>query len=101
MRPFDLNKTPLPSYEALSYVWGSDEKPFRVACNQKSGIPVTASLYHALRDLRLEDEIRTIWADAICINQHDVPERNHQVLLMDRVYKGAQKVVTYVGEGTR
>ena len=98
--PVDLNTTPLPPYEALSYVWGSDEKPFQVACDKKSCIPVTASLYHALHDLRLENEIRTIWADAICINQYDVPERNHQVLLMDRVYNGAQKVVTYIGEGT-
>ena len=37
---------------------------------------------------------------AVCINQHDVPERNDQVLLMDLVYSGAQKVVTYIGEGT-
>ena len=96
----DLSAAPLPSYEALSYVWGSDEKPFRVACNESSGVPVTASLYHALRDLRLENEIRMIWADAICINQDDVPERNHQVLLMDHVYSSAQKVVTYIGEGT-
>ena len=98
--PVDLNATPLPSYEALSYVWGSNEKPFRVACDKRSSISVTASLYHALRDLRLENEIRTLWADAICINQADVPERNGQVLLMDRVYKGAKQVVTYVGEGT-
>ena len=98
--PVDLDIAPLPSYEALSYVWGSDEKPFRVACSKKTVIPVTASLYHALRDLRRENEIRTLWADAICMNQYDVPERNHQVLLMDRVYSGAQKVVTYIGEGT-
>ena len=79
---------------------GSNEKPFQVACDKTSCIPVTASLYHALRDLRSKNEIRTIWADAICINQNDVPDRNHQVLLMDRVYSSAQKVVTYIAEGT-
>jgi hypothetical protein len=70
----DLNAAPLPSYEAMSYVWGSDEKPFRVACGEKR-IPVTASLYHALRNLRGKNEIRTIRADGICINQADVQER--------------------------
>lgn len=96
----DLDTAPLPSYEALSYVWSEDKKPFQVACDKGSIIRVTESLHHALRDLRLKDAVRTIWADGICINQTDIPERNQQVCLMDRVYGSAQKVVTYIGEGT-
>jgi hypothetical protein len=96
----DLATDPPPLYEALSYVWGSDEKPSRISCGQKTGIPLTASLYHALRDLRRPSETRILWADAICINQDDVLERNQQVCLMDRVYSAAQQVITYIGEGT-
>jgi hypothetical protein len=77
-----------PSYEALSYVWGDASitepillqgKPFRV----------TRALWTALRYLRLEGRQRTIWVDAICINQEDAQEREEHVGRMSEVYKYA------------
>ena len=41
-----------------------------------------------------------LWVDAICINQSDTRERNHQVGLMRSVYRGAQDVVAWRGEAT-
>jgi len=39
-----------------------------------------------------------LWADAICVNQEDIPERNSQVRLMREVYSTATEVVARVGE---
>lgn len=33
-----------------------------------------------------------LWVDAVCINQSNVDERNHQVGLMDRIYRKATRV---------
>jgi hypothetical protein len=38
-----------------------------------------------------------IWADALCISQDDVPERNHQVQLMGSIYPTSVHTVIYLG----
>ncbi|KAI1419219.1 HET-domain-containing protein [Xylaria sp. FL1777] len=86
-----------PVFEALSYVWGNvaDTLPITVqgqTCN------VTRSLFSALHALRYSNRVRTLWIDAICINQNDIKERNHQVRLMGRIYSTAKHVVAWLGE---
>jgi hypothetical protein len=83
--PLD-NDTPI--FEALSYVWGDPTSTELILLNN---IPfkITQTLFTALRYLRLEDRPRVLWADAICINQKDIPERGQQVGLMSRIYKSA------------
>ena len=39
-----------------------------------------------------------MWIDAICINQSNPRERNHQVQLMKQIYNTADRVVVYLGE---
>jgi len=39
-----------------------------------------------------------IWADGICINRMDVPERNQQVRVMRRIYSQCQCGLIYLGE---
>ena len=39
----------------------------------------------------------TLWIDAICINQDDVFERNHQVRLMGDLYRSATSVLSWLG----
>ncbi len=38
-----------------------------------------------------------LWADAVCMNQNDIPENNTQVLLMAKVYSMAAKVLVWLG----
>jgi hypothetical protein len=64
------------------------------------GFRSTQNLASALRHLRYEDRPRTIWADAICINQSNVKERNEQVKLMRDIYTRAVKVDVWLGERT-
>lgn len=66
-------------YEAISYRWDGDMTNILVNdCN----FQVSSSLEHFLRRLRHKNTIRTVWADAICINQSDIQERGAQVNLM-------------------
>jgi hypothetical protein len=61
---------------------------------------ITASLASALRHLRDRYRKRQVWADAICINQDDIEERNQQVRQMASVYSLAHHTVIFLGEGT-
>jgi Heterokaryon incompatibility protein (HET) len=89
-------------YVALSYVWG--EPLFNHTLFDLDGeyYPITESLWNALRDIRSafgdeDDEAVVIWADAICINQSDIAEREQQVSLMGKIYREAISVCTYIG----
>jgi hypothetical protein len=84
-------------YEALSYVWGDPNARKQIHLNG-SLFHVTVNLEAALRRLRLSDQVRIIWIDALCINQNHVEERNHQVSQMAKVYSGASRVVVWLGE---
>jgi hypothetical protein len=44
------------------------------------------------------DVARTLWIDAICIDQENIPERNAQVLQMRSIYQNAKRVLIWVGE---
>jgi hypothetical protein len=64
------------AYEALSYCWGT-EITSRVAVLDGIPISITANLDSALRHLRLTIVKRTMWVDAISIDQKATQERNH------------------------
>ncbi|KAH8589754.1 heterokaryon incompatibility protein-domain-containing protein [Bisporella sp. PMI_857] len=59
---------------------------------------VTSGLHAALVYLRNSKVSRTLWVDAICIDQSDIQERNHQVAQMKSIYQAADKVVAWLGE---
>lgn len=84
-------------YEALSYVWGSEEKPRRVSTDQ-GDLYITENLYAALLRLRDHSFERIIWVDAVCINQNDVKERNQQVQAMASIYAKASRVIVWLEE---
>jgi Heterokaryon incompatibility protein (HET) len=89
-----------PVYEALSYTWGDPSEPREsIICNGTS-TPVMKNLKAAFLRLRLRNEIRTVWVDAICIDQNNIPERNAQVQLMSQIYRKATMVVVWLGEET-
>jgi hypothetical protein len=90
-------------YQALSYVWGSEDRPFRLKVQDVAGAPlgyirITSNLKNALHDLRSATELKSkvFWIDQICINQASV-EKNHQVQLMGEIYQNATRVITYIG----
>jgi hypothetical protein len=83
-------------YEALSYVWDDQSDPPTISIDG-SPVNVTKNLEAALRAVRRRDEPMTVWADAICINQQDIPKRNDQVSRMRDIYKRARRVRVWLG----
>ncbi|KAI0849148.1 HET-domain-containing protein [Daldinia vernicosa] len=96
-----LEANPL-RYEALSYVWGSEDDPeaIRVILDTERTFifPVTRSLFASLRYLRRPSESRAIWVDAICINQSNNIEKSQQVMRMGAIFRSANRVVGFLGE---
>lgn len=85
-----------PAYEAVSYCWGGSTRD----CNIASGntrIEITQNGMDALWHFRLPDKSRTLWMDAVCINQEDMEERASQVLVMDQIFSNAIQTLAWAG----
>lgn len=93
------------AYEALSYTWG-DLSNYQVihitipGSGESKEFPVTSNCFSALTRLRLKEQPRILWIDALCIDQSNLSERNHQVTLMPKIYSQAADVVIHLGEAT-
>jgi hypothetical protein len=89
-----------PEYEALSYTWGKPEPRRKLWVNN---VPVntTVNLEVALRHLKSESISRTLWVDAICINQDDFNDRSAQVRIMYDIYHSATKVLAWAGDSSQ
>lgn len=102
-RPLECEMRTVPlsdsasSYETVSYCWG-DPTPSKVLAVNGAKLRVPTSSWNALNRLAYEDRPRTLWIDAVCINQHDKSERAQQVSLMAKVYSRGQRNVVYLGE---
>ncbi|KAK3642794.1 hypothetical protein LTR56_010620 [Elasticomyces elasticus] len=76
----------MPVYNTISYVWGDPSKTSElVICGTRLSVPVNTAL--ALRRMRLDDTVRVLWIDAVCINQKDIHERGQQVSIMGDIYR--------------
>ncbi|KAH7317428.1 heterokaryon incompatibility protein-domain-containing protein, partial [Rhexocercosporidium sp. MPI-PUGE-AT-0058] len=86
-------------YYTLSYVWGENRKDCSILVNG-TRLLVTKSLLAALKRMRAIKERDSIfvWVDAICINQREDKERNHQVGLMGKIYSSCKEVLFWMGE---
>lgn len=89
-------------YEALSWCWGTqDKKDFAVKIkkgDEYCRLAVTKELSLALKYLRRPIGHRDLWIDALCIDQTNHEERNHQVQMMSRIYTGAKQACIWLGE---
>jgi hypothetical protein len=93
-------------YYALSYVWGDEYDTVPVEIEYKAPgqsnttiqvVHATRNLESALKHLRKEKESVILWVDALCINQSDDQEKNHQVRYMGTVFERAVEVLIWLG----
>jgi len=84
-------------YTALSYVWG-DPRDTRNILVDGYTVAITATLETALRDIRDRARVLRVWADALCIDQSNIPERNAQVRFMGTIYSTASHTIIYLGD---
>ncbi|KAH6718779.1 heterokaryon incompatibility protein-domain-containing protein [Leptodontidium sp. MPI-SDFR-AT-0119] len=92
----DVEGDKISKKEALPYTCGDKVASHRIVVNSRT-FKVRANLYQALRHLRDKLYDRTIWIDAICINQEDLIERGAQVLLMSKIFSSVRQVIVWLG----
>ncbi|KAH7333275.1 heterokaryon incompatibility protein-domain-containing protein [Rhexocercosporidium sp. MPI-PUGE-AT-0058] len=85
-----------PTYEALSYVWGTSGATRQIQIKGYSHA-VGANLETALQHLRHPSENRVLWIDALCIDQENIEERSSQVSKMGSIYSSAKNVILWLG----
>ncbi|CAH0027951.1 unnamed protein product [Clonostachys rhizophaga] len=83
-------------YEGVSYVWGLNDPTVNSICDGKE-LRITPNLNDVLQGLRLRHEPRSVWVDAICINQQDHVEKNDQVRKMGEIFSKAKRVLCWLG----
>lgn len=97
-----------PPYRALSYEWGGMEAKPIFLNDQK--VLVRKNLWQALWHIRpinsgvpnsgenvTAENTTWIWIDALCIDQQNNSERNHQVRVMGKIYEMAVEVLVWLG----
>ncbi len=113
-----LSADQLPQYEALSYAWGSTKDPSSVivtvdhtygsknraqrlakivSFSTSRSISITKNLAEALPYLRDATRPRTLWIDAICIDQKNGKEKGKQVSKMGEIFKSSTRVLIWLG----
>lgn len=84
------------SYETVSYTWENQLNEATILLDGKEA-RVTSNLLAALSSLRLVDEDKILWIDALCIDQENDLEKGHQVSRMKLIYEYAERVIIWLG----
>lgn len=92
------NDTTDAKYTCLSYTWGPEHKKKDILVNGKL-FQCRENLWDFLNTARERHDTTTkaFWIDAVCINQSNVFERNHQVSQMGHIYSSAASVLMWLG----
>lgn len=106
-----------PHYYALSYVWASPPTKARICLGgpaesthnrsfpdtKRFQLEVPSNLDDFLRSLRARNQNHwlPLWADAICINQADSAEKQHQIPLMGSSYREALVSWAWIGQDAK
>lgn len=86
-----------PEYEAVSYVWGNYSLKGQIRLDGENFL-VTSNMEAVLRRLRHRENARSLWLDAICIDQINIEERSLQVTLLRDIFLDSQAVLVMLGE---
>ena len=84
-------------YDAISYAWGSKKNKAEMAIDGL-WVRINRNLHWALTHTRDRETPMRIWADALCIDQRNNTEKNHQVAMMGETYRQAKTVFLCWGE---
>lgn len=88
-------------FEAISYCWESDKLERRMILNKTLIDIPKKNLEALLQRLKGIPEMKAgmkFWVDALCINQCNLDEKNHQVKLMKDIYTKAFAVIIWLGD---
>jgi hypothetical protein len=85
-------------HTCLSYTWGAPDSGNQILINGKT-FKVRKNLHNFLLQARQDGIQDMLWIDAVCIDQQNVAERNHQVQQMALIYQQAKRVLVWLGRG--
>ncbi|EME41323.1 hypothetical protein DOTSEDRAFT_81675 [Dothistroma septosporum NZE10] len=85
-----------PSYDTLSYTWGNSKTTLPITLNG-TAVQISPNLFIALKAIRGSRRTVTLWADALCIDQSSLHEKNSQVAMMDLIYKRGRQTWISLG----
>ena len=92
-----------PPYHALSYAWRSNQStrqtilegvPFDIGANLSDALYALEERFKLSR--RIAGSESYLWVDALCIDQANTEERNHQVRMMADIYSCAKVVIVWL-----
>ena len=85
-------------YTCLSYAWGEPNPKHLLLINGQQ-FYVQKNLFGFLENTRGQTKYKHVeyWIDALCIDQSNVAERNHQVAQMGMIYSKARYVIAWLG----
>ena len=98
-----------PGYTAISYMWGASVPTHAVTivslntgndeadATDDGEIKITENLAQALQQHRHVSQTVYLWADQLCIDQQNIPERSSQVRIMSIIFKNADRVHCWLG----
>jgi hypothetical protein len=87
-------------YICLSYVWGGSQDGYNIKVDGKY-FRVRANLGDFMWHARKTLFHTYLWIEALCIDQTNTRERNHQVQRMGSIYSMAQTVLIWLGNDRR
>ncbi|KAG4413789.1 hypothetical protein IFR04_013061 [Cadophora malorum] len=88
--------TATPKFVAVSYCWGDESNPWYLICSGRR-LRVHRNIYDLLLELSQVRCNDWLWIDAICINQGNRDEKNHQIPMMKDIYSQADLVLAWFG----
>ena len=94
-----VNLSDLPKYYAISYTWGSPEDSKQIFINAIA-YPIRKNLWECLHAIMHNFQYLRgswVWADALCIRQDSIDEKNHQVSQIHTIFARAQRVYAWFG----
>jgi hypothetical protein len=83
-------------YTCLSYVWGPPDPGEFILLDGRHH-KVRETLLNFLEMARARHTDKLLWIDALCIDQDNDIERNHQVQQMGDIFSQANNVLTWLG----
>ncbi len=83
-------------YTCLSYTWGKADRNHDIYLNGQI-FSIRQNLWDFLAMARKNLTDQYFWIDALCIDQTNTKERNHQVQQMGNIYARASAVIVWLG----
>jgi len=102
LQVLNLDSERCPRFSALTYVWrpkNMGDKLHQITCGDFT-VHVLPNCHSALWHLRKKLGKFTVWIDAICINQGDTKEKEHQIPMIGDIYSRAEVVYVWLRESS-